>query len=80
MSKYFLSFIEEFWPGQIEGTWIGRMEYRKTNDDGLHNSEIGIGTHDRLAVEQLRINYDFKTVSQEKFRDICKEIEVINTK
>ena len=78
MSKYFLSFVEEFWPGQIEGTWIGRMEYRETNDNGLYNSEIGISTHDCLTIEQLRINYDFKTVSRKRFQKICKEIELLN--
>ena len=78
MTKYFLSFVEEFWQGQLDGTWIGRMEYREAGKEGMFAEEIGIGTHDRVAVEKLRDKYDFKTVSKRRFEKIKKIIKEMN--
>ena len=74
MTKYFLSFVEEFWPGHMGGTFIGRIEV--ITKEGQW--ELDIGTHDRDAVEKLRVRYDFKTVSERVYRKIKHAIEEIN--
>ena len=78
MTKYFLSFVEEFWPGQLDETWIGRMEYHETGKEGMFAEEIGIGTHDRAAVEKLRDKYDFEIVNKQTFQRLLKEIKKMN--
>ena len=78
MTKYFLSFVEEFWPGQIGDTWIGRMEYHEISKEGVFAEEISIGTDDRAAVEKLRDRYDFKTVRKHTFQRLLKQIKKIN--
>ena len=78
MKKYFLSFIEEYWPGQIEGTWIGRVEYKEKNSHGVFPNELGIGTSNRVAVIRLRDKYDFKTVSKRKFLKLKRKVSKLN--
>jgi len=76
--KYFISFTEEFWPGQKDGTWIGRMEYRLP--DQQFPDEMGFGSLDRAAVEELRAKYDFTEVDKKTFDTIVQEIERIKEK
>lgn len=74
MRKYFLSFVEEFWPGQIDGTWIGRIEVHTKEGQW----EIGIGTHNREVVEKLRDKYDFKTVGKRRFLNLKRKVSKLN--
>ena len=78
MTKYFLSFVEEFWPGQLDGTWIGRIEYCEVGKEDMFAEEVGIGTHDRDAVERLREKYDFKTVGEGKFSKLKRKVSELN--
>lgn len=71
----FCSFIEEFWPGQKEGTWIGRIEY---HTDKMYPDEIPLSTFDRDAVEKLRDEYDFRDLTPEEFAELKKKAEEIN--
>ena len=77
MSKYFLSFIQEFWPGQLPDTWIGRIEYHVIGSGEKYPDELGFGTKDRAAVERLRDKYDFEEVDEETWEEIKKEVEKI---
>ena len=72
--NYFLSFIEEYWPGQREGTFIGRIEVSAKEG----RWELGIGTFDRDGVERLRVSYDFKTVNERVYRKIKHLVEGLN--
>lgn len=74
--KYFLSLIEEFWQGQKEGTFIGRLEYGLPDQE--FTDEFAIGAFDRDGVEKLREKYDLKTVDEETLKKIEKEIERLN--
>lgn len=62
--KIFVSFIEEFWPGQIEGTWIGRIEHSPLKGESQYREEIGLYSFDRTEVEKLRGKYDFRNLSK----------------
>ena len=73
--KYFISFIEEYWQGQKEGTWIGRMEFEEVGKEVMYPDEIWIGTFNRDGVEKLMDKYDFREVSERTFKKIKKEIE-----
>ncbi|HUX79454.1 MAG TPA: hypothetical protein VMW10_06910 [Alphaproteobacteria bacterium] len=72
--KYWFNFIEEFWYGQKEGTWIGRIEVHTKEGQW----EIGIGTHDREAVGKLRKEYDFKTVTEKVYSRLKQKVSELN--
>lgn len=75
MTKIFCSVIEEFWPGQKEGTWIGRVEY----DTGeRYPDELRLATFDREGVEKLRDKYDFRDLTPEEFKELTKLVEELN--
>jgi hypothetical protein len=78
---YFISFVEEFWDGQREGTWIGRMEYSRDQDDwrdDKYPDEVAIGTANRDAIEALRDEWDFKDVTKEQLDMLKEKIIEIN--
>ena len=70
--KYFISFIEEFWRGQLPNTWIGRVEvYVK----GGEKTEIALSSKNREEVEALREKWDFKTYDLDKFTTFLIELQ-----
>lgn len=73
--KIFVSFTEEFWPGQKEGTWIGRIEYDRGE---RYPDELPLSTFDREGVEKLRDKYDFRDLTPEEFKELTKIVGVLN--
>ena len=70
--KYFISFIEEFWRGQLPNTWIGRVEvYVK----GGEKTEIALFSHDSEEVEALIEKWDFKDYNLSEFTDFLIELQ-----
>ena len=62
--KYFLSFIEEFWPGQVVAH-LGRVEvYDKTSK--YAKEEIRFAFNDTKEYWKVREEWDFKNVTKEK--------------
>lgn len=71
-----VSFTEEFWPGQKEGTFIGRIEwYDDREPDKKYPFESQVVSSDRNAVEELREKYDLKDLTLEEFDGLLKEID-----
>ncbi len=75
--KYFISFIEEFYPHQKPGTWMGRAEYYNGTDDE-YGDELSIGSFDREGVLELRGKYDWKHITEKEFKKLQKEIDRLN--
>ena len=73
--KYWLSFIEEYWRVQIEGTFIGRIEVFTKEGEW----ELRIYTYNADAVEKLRVKYDFKTVTKKVYLNIKRVVAELNT-
>ena len=70
--KYFISFIEEFWRGQLPNTWIGRVEvYAK----GGEKTEIALFSHNSEEVEALIEKWDFKDYNLSEFTDFLIELQ-----
>jgi len=69
--KYFLNFIEEFWPGQIEGTHIGRVEVscdESRNPYPIEEIRFSFVDLDRYA--KIRKGWDFIRVSKERLEEL----------
>lgn len=75
MNKYFISFVEEYWPGQRVKI-VCRMEVRpEPAKDAYDKEEIHFHTNKVEEYEKLREKWDFLTVSQEELDYIKKHIE-----
>jgi len=62
--KYFLSFIEEFWPGQVVAH-LGRVEvYDKTSK--YAKEEIRFAFNDTKEYWKIREEWDFKNVNEKE--------------
>ena len=64
----FISFIEEFWPKQIKGTTIGRIEV--IYNDIYHSEEIRWGCWKNREFDDFREKYDFREVSEKELKEI----------
>lgn len=75
MNKYFISFIEECWPGQRVKITC-RMEVGPSPArDAYDKDEIHFHTNKVEEYERLREKWDFKTVTEEELGYIKKYIE-----
>ena len=76
--KYFINIVEEFWPGQREDTWIGRVEYIEESKYGDYLEEINFSTFDRDGAEKLIQKYDFRTISKREFTKLKQKVAELN--
>ena len=76
MQYYFVSFTEEHWRSQKEGTYIGRLEYRLL--DQQYPDEFHIATHNRDAVLKLYQKYDCKEIERDELIALKMQIKEIN--
>lgn len=67
----FLSFVEEFWRGQIKGSVIARVEVERPSDH-YPSEELRIACMDSPEYREFRDKYDFTYVS-EKTLDTVRE-------
>jgi len=75
MNKYFLSFVEEFWPKQ-KVKIVCRMEVSpEPAKDAYDKEEVHFHTDRVDEYEKLREKWDFKTVTEEELGYIKKYIE-----
>ena len=64
--KYFLSFIEEFWSGQLVNH-LGRVEvYDETSKSPYAKDEIRFVFNDSKEYWKVREEWDFKNVTEEE--------------
>ena len=64
--KYFLSFVEEFWSGQLVNH-LGRVEvYDKTSKSPYAKEEIRFVFNDSKEYWGVRDKWDFKNVNDEE--------------
>ena len=64
--KYFLYFVEEFWPEQVV-THIGRVEvYDKTSKSLYAQGEIRFAFNNSKDYWKVREEWDFKNVTKEE--------------
>jgi len=77
--KYFVNFIEEFWPGVEDNTIVARVEIRRSiTGDGI--KEVRIYTKNLSRYHRLREKYDFKHITKKELLQLEKEIRFLNTK
>ncbi len=75
MNKYFLSFVEEYWPGQRVKIMC-RMEVSpRPAKDAYDKTEVHFHTNKVEEYGKLREKWDFSTVSQGELDYIKKYIE-----
>jgi len=71
--KYFLSFVEEYWPGQIP-KYMCRIEvYEKPEKSPYATEEIHFCTDREDDYYDFRNKWDWKTVSKKKLGRVRKE-------
>ena len=58
----FISFVEEYWPGQKPGTTIGRIEVH-TRDSDYADEEIGWATARVDRFNKFRARWDFRDIT-----------------
>ena len=71
--KYFLSFVEEFWQGQIVKT-MGRVEV-SVEDEPYAIEEMRWGTNKASEFSKFRDKWDFKEVDKDVLDQIRKTLE-----
>lgn len=71
--KYFLSFVEEFWQGQIVKT-MGRVEVC-VDDEQYAIEEIRWATDSTEEFSEFREKWDFKDVDQKTLDKIRKTLD-----
>lgn len=74
--RYFISFIEEFWPHQKPGTTMGRVEVYKDDGGAYAVEEIRFGTEKIKEFWRFREKYDFRHYHKkgvDKIRRIIEE-------
>ena len=72
--KVFISFVEEYWPGQKENTTVGRIEVHKPNDE-YASEEIRWGTYKVKEFLEFREKWDFRDITEsqlERLKDVVK--------
>jgi len=70
----FVSFVEEFWPGQQEGSVIARVEVERPGD--IYSSEeIRIYCMGSQGYRDFRDKYDFTYVSEKTLDTIREKIK-----
>ena len=77
---FYLSFVEEFWNGQIEGSSMGRIEVKypnshpKKDPDGYHEEEIrwGFFKDKREDFEEFREAWDDEGISEKMLKWLRK--------
>ena len=72
--RIFVSFIEEYWPGQIRDTTIGRVEVERPGDQ-YPSEEIRWGCQATGGFYAFRDKWDFKYVSEKELLKIRNEIK-----
>jgi len=66
----FLSFVKEYWPGQKEGTIIGRIEVTHPTDEHYPSEELRISCDDIAEYREFEMKHDFKYVSKKTLDEI----------
>lgn len=67
--RYFVSFVEEFWPGQKEGASIGRVEvYERGQEYAV--DELRWGTRDVDGFLDFENKWDFKELSESELASL----------
>jgi len=62
-NKYFISFVEEYWPGQLPNTTIGRIEVSGDSRESPHNTEeIPWGTERIDEFRAFRERWDWREI------------------
>ena len=72
--RIFVSFIEEYWAHQVEGTTIGRVEVERPGDQ-YPSEEIRWGCQATGGFYAFRDKWDFKYVSAKELLKIRNEIK-----
>ena len=75
MNKYFLSFVEMFWPKQRVKIMCRLEVTPKPAKDQHDKDEIHFHTNKTGEYERLREKWDFKTVTEEELEYVKKYIE-----
>lgn len=75
MNKYFVSFVEEYWPKQRVEIMCRIEVSPRPAKDAYDKDEIHFYTNKVDEYERLREKWDFKDVSQEELGYIKKYIE-----
>jgi len=79
--KYFLSFIEEFWPKQMDNTYIGRVEvYADEANTPYAIEEIRFAFADYNKYSTVRKKWDFIRVTKEKLEELRKLLDIESEK
>ena len=72
--RIFVSFIEEYWAHQVEGTTLGRVEVERLGDR-YPSEEIRWGCQATDEFYAFRDKWDFKYVSEKELSKIRNEIK-----
>ena len=81
MERYWLNFVEEYWPGQLPNTVIARIEvYDTLSEREFADEEIRVGTSDVDRYNRLVEHWDWAEVTEYHIEWLKKYVEDMNEK